>query len=294
MNLPNGSFLHKQTFIIFLVYFSLFPVFTIAHLSINEQIVDLTKRLETEPDQAKRATLYLRRGELHRVHRDWSAALADYESARALEPGLAEVDLHIGRAMFEAGRPEHAKLALDRFLGQYPNHVKALVTRARVFVQLGAPLAAAHDFTRAIAQFQPPNHPLPEYYLERAQALAAAGDAYIDAALRGLDDGINRLGNLVTLQLYAVDLELVKQRYAAALHRLDRLIAQTPHMPHVLARRGEIYEQAGRLAEARQAYTEALRTLTTLPSSRRTSTSVVSLETRLRDAVERLAAHTTK
>src|SRR2546429_3401664 len=42
----------------------------------------------------------------------------------------------------------------------------------------------------------------------RDRALAAEGGDHLDEALRGLDEGIKRLGPIVTLELYAIDLEL--------------------------------------------------------------------------------------
>src|SRR2546428_756963 len=80
-----------------------------------------------------------------------------------------------------------------------------LVLPARVLTRLGQHVAAAADFTRAIAH-EP--DPLPEHYLERAQALAAEGEGHLDEALGGLDEGIQKLGPLVVLELLAIDLEL--------------------------------------------------------------------------------------
>ena len=49
----------------------------------------------------------------------------------------------------------------------------------------------------------------------------------IDEALRGLDEGINQLGPVVTLQLLAIDLELRRKSYDAALTRLDLIAAES-------------------------------------------------------------------
>jgi tetratricopeptide (TPR) repeat protein len=275
-------------FLAYLAFCLTLPGSAAAHLNIKEQIAEITNRLETEPDRAKRATLYLRRGELHRIHLDWRAAVTDYQRARKLDPELLGVDLYLGRMMLEAGMLKRAKLSLDRFLAKKPNHVRALVTRARALVKLGEYLAAARDLTRAIAQFQRPKKPLPEYYLERAKALTAEGKEHIDEAIRGLDEGLNRLGQLVILHLYAIQLELEKGRYDAALKRLKQIAAQSGRQESWLARSGEILEQAGRTAEALQTYTQALAHIDSLPSHRRQTRSVVRLQGRLKAAVDRL------
>ena len=254
------------------------------HGDLHERIAALTKQIEQCPTNAD---LYLQRGELHRLHRDWDAALADYERAAQRDPGLAAIDLHRGRMLLEAGRAQSARAALDRFLARHPDHAEARVARARVLVRLGHRAAAAEDFTRAIAQLP---RPKPEYYLERARALAADGDERLDEALRGLDEGLEKLDQPVALQLFAIDLDLKKRRYDAALARLEKISAQAARRETWLARRGEILEQAGRPAEARKAFRAGLAATESLPPHRRNVKAVVELEKRLRTGLERLGA----
>jgi tetratricopeptide (TPR) repeat protein len=159
--------------------------------------------------------LYLQRGELHRLHRDWARAAADYDRAARLQPELQIVEFVRGKMFFESGRLQRARVTLDRFLGEQPGHVEGLVTRARVLATLGAARNAIKDFDHALAV-----SPDPELYLERARVAARNANS-VDEALNGLDEGIKRLGPLVTLQLAAIDLELRRQNYDAALARLD-------------------------------------------------------------------------
>jgi len=101
-------------------------------------------------------------------------------------------------------------------------------------------------YTRVIASL---SQPTPEYYLERAKALEAVGETHIGEALRGIDEGIDKLGPLVTLQLYAIDLEVNRQHFNAALERLD-VIAPWLRPERHLQRRGEVLLRAGRVEEA--------------------------------------------
>lgn len=250
---------------------------TSAHDGLHEQIAEVTALLSRDP---KNAALYLKRGELHRLHRDWGRAAADYDRAARLQPALAVVDFARGRMLFEAGRPRPAQAALDRFLSQHPDHVEALVTRARVLISLGQRAAAARDLSQAIA-----HSPQPELFVERAQTLAAEGDVYVSEALRGLDEGVARHGPLVTLQLYAIDLELRRRCYDAALARLETVAAVSPRKETWLARRGEILALAGRASEARAAFAAALAAVESLPSDRRRTRAVAELEARVRAAL---------
>jgi predicted Zn-dependent protease len=110
----------------------------------------------------------------------------------------------------------------------------------------------------------------------------------VDLALDGLDEGLERLGQPVTLQLYAIELELRQDRYDQALARLDRIAARSPRKESWLIRRGEILELAGWPADAKQAYIDALAAIDSLPATRRWNRAVQRLETTATEAVERL------
>lgn len=250
-----------------------------AHEGVDEHIVAITAKIKRDP---KNASLYLQRGELYRLHRNWTRAAADYDRASRLQPTLTIVDLARGVMLFESGRSQRAKLVLDRFLRQQPAHVEGLITRARVLAKLRLRLEAAHDFTRAMTLSQRPE---PELYLERAQVLA--GDKrYVPEALRGLDEGIKQLGPLVTLELAAIDIELRRKNYDAALTRLDLITAQSERKEMWLVRRGEILKAAGRNEEAHVAFNAALVAIESLPPGRRQSRAITALELRARSALK--------
>jgi predicted Zn-dependent protease len=251
--------------------------FAYAHEGLHEQIAAITAKIKRDP---KNASLYLQRGELHRLHRDWSRAAIDYNRAARLEPGLTIVDLARGKMLFESGRLQRSKLVLDRFLSQQPNHFEGLTTRARVLAKLGSTADAIKDFTGAIAQ-----SPEPELYLERAETTVRDGKR-LDEALSGLDEGIKRLGPIVTLQLPAIELELRCQKYEGALSRLDLIAAQSERKETWLVRRGEILRLTGRDEEARAAFNAALVAIESLPPWRRQSKAVTALQVRARSALK--------
>ena len=266
--------------VIALVAAAFLPLRLLAHGDLHEQILAVTEQIAKDP---KNSELYLKRGELHRMHQEWDRAQADYDHAVALNPSLAVIDFTRGRMFLEANWPNSAKVCLDRFLLKHTNHVEGFIARARTLVKLEKPLDAARDFTTAI-RYAPTGRP--ELYIERAQALTGAGDKHYAEALRGLDEGIERLGPLVTIQLHAIDLELKRKQFDAALARLEKISAQSPRKETWLARRGEILLQAGRREEARAAYEQALKALDTLPPGRRNVPSMNELERRIRAALE--------
>lgn len=241
-----------------------------AHADLLAMIESVSKRIATEPHNAN---LYFLRGELYRAHADWKPAEADYTRAAELDPRMAEVDLARGKLLFESGRTPEAKAKLDEYLAGHPNNVDALITRAQLLARAGRRKAAAADYTRALDLSKTPR---PDYFLERAQLLAAEGET--TAALHGLDEGINRLGNLVALQLCAIDLECAEKRFDAALARLDSISSASERQEKWLVRRGEILHQYGREAEAAAAFRAALAAIDSLPPRLRTAPATLELQ----------------
>ena len=253
-----------------------------AHGDVHGQIVELTQQIAKSPTNTD---LYIRRGELHRSHQDWDSAHADFERALQLNPKLEVIDFVKGRLFLEAGWPLSAKVSLDRFLTKYSNHVDALVVRARTLAKLERRLDSAADYTRAIAV---DTESRPELYFERAQTLAAEGGSHTKEAVQGLDEGIKKLGPLVTLQLCALDIEVKAKLYDDALKRLDVVMARSPRKETWLARRGEILQEAGRKSEAKEAFSAALKAMETLPPTRRNVPAMVELQQHLRDELAKL------
>ena len=259
-----------------------------AHGDLHLQIVEVTKEIEKAP---RNAELYMRRAELHRAHYDFDLSQADFDYAFALDPKIAVIDLARARMFLEANWPLSCETAVNRYLAKNPENWEGLMIRARARAKLSRGLEAAQDYTRAIAK-APDGRP--ELFLERAQALAGAGKDHIDEAIKGLDEGIQNMGPLVTLQLYAMDLESEHGRYDAALKRIDNVMAKAPRKETWLERRGNILRQAGRLDEARKAYQAALDAMKTLPPGRRNVPAMVELEKRLRSNIEGLSGAASK
>ncbi|CAN5286946.1 hypothetical protein BH11PSE14_BH11PSE14_19860 [soil metagenome] len=244
-----------------------------AHEGLHEQIVETTARLAKDP---RNAGLRLHRAELYRQHEQWALAATDYDAAQRLAPALAEVHLGRGQMLQAMARLPAAEAQLDAYLATVPGSVDGHATRARIRASRGNAAGAAADFDATIAARHPSE---PEYYLERAQALASAGQ--VDAALAGLDAGRAELGELVTLGLAAVELEAGRANWDAALTRLDRLADGAQRQEAWLSRRGELLMRAGRMDSARQAWRDARDAIDALPALRRNTPAMISLRAEL-------------
>ena len=263
-----------------------FPV--LAHVGISEEIEAVTGQLREDPDAPE---LYLLRGDLHRIHGHWSEAITDFTKVQQLDRHNAAAELGIGRTWLDQGQYKKALKHLDRALARQPDNVRALIIRARAFRQLGEPLAAAADYARAIDTFKDPDHPLPEYYFERARAFEAAGSSYFGAAVQTLDLGTGRLGNIRIFEDYAIELERKQGNYSAALLRLDHLVDHTARKESLLIKRGEILMEAGKPAEAEADFAAARTTIDALPAGRRHSRAMKQLRTDIDSRMHSLKYH---
>jgi predicted Zn-dependent protease len=253
-----------------------------AHGDLHLQIVEVSEIIQKDPSNPD---LYLKRGELNRIHQLWDAALADFETVRSLSPTQVQTDLRLGRLYLDMDLPAAADSTLSRFLEKQTVSPEAYTLRGQARVRLDRPLEGAQDFGRAIQHHLSPG---PELYIQQSLALSKAGSNHLAEAVASLDAGINKLGSLVTLQLPAIDLEIEQEHYDDALRRLDQLTALSPRKETWLKRRGEILLKAGRDQEALEAFENALEAMEKLPPARRFVPAMQALETKLGELIDQI------
>ena len=249
------------------------------HGPLDKRIAAISHRIDDDPQNAD---LYFIRGNLYRVDGKPADALSDFDRALAIDPTLNKV--YYGRALALVDQSEwsEALVAIDTYLVGHPEEAKAVYTRARILADLGHTIDAVAEMDRAIEMSVKPR---PVYYIERARLLAGQTDM-LESAIRGLDEGLEELGPVVTLQWCAIDLQTEHGDYDDALERLEQVAPQYLRKELVQKRRGDILEDAGRHMEAQEAYTQSLVTITALPARARGTKAMRELE---RDVRKKLA-----
>lgn len=242
------------------------------HDGLHEQIRALDRAIERSPG---RAELHLRRAELFRLHRQWAEALADLRRAEELDPRLDGLVLGQARLLLDEGQLDAARAIVERHLALTPGDPRAHLLRAEIATRRGAVEEAVRAYDQAIAGLDPPE---PDHYLARAEALASLGPQGVERALAGLDAALDRLGRVASLEQRAVELERDRGRFDDALARLDALATLSPRQERWLALRGEILLEAGRPAEALDAFGAAGVALASLPPRLRSSAAIRELE----------------
>jgi len=254
----------------------------LSHGQLHIQIEQLSHLIDKTPNQVE---LYLKRGELYRLHQDINATLADFTHAAKIAPKQAITNLFLSRAYLDNKQYQLAETTISRFLSAQPQHAMGLIIRARAFTALNHHLKAAADYTQALNLMEPPQ---PAYYLERAKVLQKQGASYFNQAITGLDEGIKKLGPLVVLQLEAIHLLEKQHRYKEALQRVDTLISQTQRKEKWFLMRGKLLILSTQYTEAKEAFILGLEAIKQLPTVRRRTRATQQIKIELESALDQL------
>jgi tetratricopeptide (TPR) repeat protein len=253
-----------------------------AHEDLIARIATLTAQLSTNQNNVD---ALIQRADMYRLHGNWTEARGDYAAAGKLAPNSAPLLLGHAQLCVDLGDNLAARVAFDEFISRFPTNRVALVGRARVLARLGDRKGAVADYSRVIAL---PANPQPEEFLERA--ILQATEFGVDEAIKGLDEGLTRLGWLVTFQKAAIDYELKRQRPEPALARLETIIARANRKETWLAWKGEILMAAGKSREAQECFSATLQAIDTLPPRMKKSPSMVGLREKVEVSLASLRA----
>ena len=264
-----------------------YPHTSRAHGETLIQIGALTQQIES--GTTNNESLYLRRGELFREHKDWERAKADYEKALELGINPADVNLNRGRLLLDKGDLKSAVAIFDSVINSAPKLGDAYIERGRSWLKLENRDKAIADLQQGLSLLDTPQ---PEHFKELAQALASAGE--LEQALTTLDQGIKKFGPLPLLQSDAIDIELRLSRWKAAVARIDEVLKIVDRKERWFAQKGEVLLKDNRPNEAKKALMSALKAIDALPPVLKNSPATKDLQIRIRDNLTTAEAQKSK
>ena len=273
---------------IIILAISFYASIVFAHRAVDVQIKHLNKQLKATPENG---ALFLKRGELHRQHGEWQLALRDFQQAKKTNSTSGDTDFYIGRLRLDINQADKALPLLSRFVRLNPNHSNALQNQGDAHFSLENFTRAAHVYKQVAALEQ---HPDPELFLKIARAYTAAGSGYQKQAKEAIEEGILRLGPLVTIVMVGIELELNQEDYKAALVLLEKLPKVVRDSPKWLGRRGDILNSSGRKEEAILTINRAIFKVENLPISRRNTREMTKLIGTLKSNLKSAHASTLK
>ncbi len=222
---------------------------------------------------------------------DWQLALSELRIADRLNTPESGLDFSVtrARALVIGGRIEAAREVLDTFLKKSPDHAAALLERARILDTLKMPEDSLADYRKAL-EFSV--NPEPDLFLEMADKLVAR--QCNDEAIRLIQKGIGTKGEVPSLVLKAMALEIAAGRFDDALKRVDSMAKLMPRAEPWLAKRASVLAQAGRLDESKAGWQALLDRINALPNLERGSVAMATLATQASQAISALSARNTE
>jgi len=246
----------------------------VAHPESGVAIAELTQWIARHPRQP---SLYFSRSQHFIDHERWTEAEKDLLQVEALAAAHPGMSLSFSRLYLATGRLVEARHRIDQARRDDPRDPTVMIISGRIHAQMGQAVEAAADFSRAIELLPEPR---PELYLERAALPLPTPEA-----LRGLNEGIERIGPALALVERAIALECSLGQTDAALARLDTLIQSSSRQEFGWKRRGDLLRSIGRTDEAHANYLRARLELSRQPVWLQQTSDAQSLAAELKRAL---------
>ncbi len=241
MNTPFAAYLPRFSYKAFrllalLAFFCAPAGPAAAHGSLHEAIGRKSRQIEENPGDM---LLVFERGMLYQEHGDIGLAMEDFRKVLRQEPAYYVCHLPLAQLCRDSGLLREALFHINYFLEQEPDNPFGYETRASVWQREGHNEQAVADLRRMIA-LKNDNAIRPDDYFRLADALLAARPGQYGPAIAALEEGLQRLGDVVSLQSRLASLEMEAGQYAAALARIDRIMEPMARKDSWLAKRTEV------------------------------------------------------
>lgn len=252
------------------------------HGSHDDRVAHFIKVLKNDPADVNA------RHDLARAyveHGDWELALTELDRADAMIPPDSDLDFSLtrARALVIGERAAEARQVLDSFLTKSPGHSVALLERARVLDLLKMPDLSLADYRMTLEITM---NPEPDLFIEVADHLVK--QHLNGEAISVMCKSIETKGQVPSLVLKVMELEMAAGLYDDALKRVDTMAALMPRPEPWMAKRATVLAQAGRIDESKLVWRALLTHIDSLPDLERGSVAMTNLTTQARLALASL------
>jgi predicted Zn-dependent protease len=244
------------------------------HGDVHEAIVMLSKEIDAKPDNA---ALLRERALLYSQAEHYAEALADLEKAEKADPANDTPAAMRGRIFKSTGRLAEARASQEAFLKKHPGHAQVKFDYCQTLVALHERAAALRELDALISTSKQPPPDAIALRLQLTESQVPDGPA---TALEWLKTFLPK-HRLPVFEEHALRLEIQLGRTAAAVHRLDTMIADAPRPESFLLRKAEILASAGNQDGARTAARAAGEAIARLPAHIRGTVACAALEQRV-------------
>ena len=220
---------------LFLLLSQTFPSMVFAHTVVDQRIQARTNSIEkTEHDGEQDAALYLSRGALQMEKGNWQAAQKDFHVVAAIDPDHPELDYQRGRLLYFTQDYASAVTLFKRFLQKVKGNDVDLSLQVAAHLLIGTIMQEQSAWSRAIHHYDTAieldSRVNPGYFIARARAIASGDTPDYEHAIAGLDGFLQRSPGVLTVAIYALELELKSGNKNAADIRMSKLKKRYPNL----------------------------------------------------------------
>ncbi len=255
-----------------------------AHGPFHEQIQALTLELESKPSDV---SLIARRCDIQRAHALWFEALADLVQLEKLAPADPTNGLRRGVILLGQGQAVEAVPYLVKWVEKHPDGIDERLALAQACMGAKQWTNAIRELSAVLASSAEARA---QVFLDRARCQQQAGDSATNI-LKGLDEGIARIGPTPQLIRHAAEVELDRGAVDAAVSRIGVMAERSERKERWLFEQGELFRRGGRLEDARRCYSNAIVALAALPPKFQRSLLSVELRRELEDRLGSVGVH---
>jgi len=229
------------------------------HGDLSLRIAEKTNAIRTEP---KNALLYMQRGELYFQHEQPDSALIDYRTA--LNKGLDTSVIHelMAEAFLANEENEEGLRSVAEFLALEPSNLKGIHTRGKLLEASGKLKDAIADFEFVLEKA---NNPRPQDFAHLSDLYLKSDPTDFERSIGTLNNGIKKLGNVISLQMKIYDLEKGRKNYTAAHQLLDEMMGPLSRKERLLVEKAELFLMEGKTLEAAEWLVTSENAIASLP-----------------------------
>jgi len=226
----------KKAVLIFIVLNSIFISQVFSHGDLGKRIVAVSNEIKIAPDSAY---LYLKRAKLYFQHEEFNKSIKDLEKSESLGYDSIEQKLLFAKSNFSLMDFVTALSYCEDILKTEPNNVRAIKVKAETYLEQGNFQKSALAFEEVIRHS---SENFPENYIDASNAWEMLNnDIGYQNATEIVQEGIEKLGNLISLYDRLIELAINAKDYNSAIEVQRKVITLSPRKESAYYKLSEIY-----------------------------------------------------
>jgi len=254
-----------------------------AHGDLHERIEAVSLVIDQFPDSLE---LYIVRGKLHFQHEDYENSLIDFKVCRSRNFTPQELLINEAKCLNALNNSEEALNSIDSFLDNDEGNVRALRVKGNILYKAKCYAEAATEYEKVI---NGASDTFTDNYTEAAEAWTQCGtkECY-DNAIKILEKGTQKLGNLVVLHEKMVKLHIDNKQPEKAILAQSKIIEQLNRKENALYKRALIHVDNNQIAAAKKDLLAANNAIQQLPPRIKNNRATNELKNNIKSKLESL------